>query len=151
MTYNFDWTVTQPAAAGYVIRVWHVGGDGNWLFYDDSPSAFEIQAGSLPQPTVTLPGTAGPFVQGAIVPIEWTLAAATGSGIFHAYAFASDGTYHWIMSVPAEAGRMTYNFDWTVIQPAAAGYVIRVWYVDIVGNWLFFDDSDVPFQITTGP
>jgi hypothetical protein len=41
-SYGFDWTVSQPAGGGYRVRVWYVDAAGNWLYFDDSDAAFNI-------------------------------------------------------------------------------------------------------------
>jgi hypothetical protein len=145
--YNFDWNVVQAPGQGYKVRVWYVDGSGNWLLFSDS-STFAIEAGSLPVPNVTTPSTAGPFDQGATVPVAWTVPAAVGSGTFHAYAYSGSGTYNWLQSVPANGSTTSYSFDWLVTQAPGTGYVVRVWYTDSSGNWLFFGDSSPAFEIT---
>ena len=143
-----NWTVTQPVDSGYVIRVWYVDGSGNWLVSDDSSPTFAITTGTLPVPTVTQPGTAGPFTQGSVVSVAWDVAYAGSTGMFHTYAY-KDGAYYWLDS-QAASGAGSYSFNWTVTQPVDSGYVVRVWYVDGSGNWLISDDSSPAFAIATG-
>jgi hypothetical protein len=145
--YGFSWTVAQPAAPGYVVRIWFVDQTGNWLAFGDSSQPFEITAGSLPQPVVTAPDNGGTFEQGDVVPVSWTL-SNPAAGFLHAYAYAADGSYHWLASQDASAGQTDYGFDWTVTQPVGTGYLLRVWFVDATGNWLTFDDSAQTFAIT---
>ena len=138
----------QPTGTGYVIRTWYVDGSGNWLVLGDSSPTFQISAGTLPIPTVTQPSTAGPFSQGSSVTVAWNVAYATATGDFHAYAYKS-GTYYWLNSLPA-TGAGSYSFSWIVTQPVDSGYVVRVWYTDAGGNWIFSGDSSPSFSITTG-
>jgi hypothetical protein len=105
---------------------------------------FQLEVAS-PTPEVTLPDSAGPFGQGSIVPVAWDVASPTSEGMFHVYAFGND-TYYYLTS-QAASGLDSYSYSWTVSQPLGEGYVIRIWYVDGDGNWRFFDDSDVPFEI----
>ena len=150
-TYSYDWTVTQPADTGYVIRVYYMDGLGNWLYPDSSDTAFDISAATqAPQPTVTAPNTGGTFAQGDVVPVAFDLAGATAAGIFHLYCWGADDTPYYLTSLPAVDGQTTYSYDWTVIQPADTGYVIRVYYMDGVGNWLYVDSSDTAFDISAG-
>ena len=103
-------------------------------------------AADLPTPTVTLPDSAGPFSLASTVPVAWTVASPATTGTFHIFAFASD-TYYYLAS-QAATGLGSYTYDWIVSQPTGTGYVIRVWYMDDLGNWLFFDDSSPTFAIT---
>ena len=147
-SYGFDWTVTQPIADGYVVRVWYVDGSGNWLVFDDSSPTFAITAGTLPVPSVTQPSSAGPFAQGDAVSVAFTVTGAPATGMFHTYAY-KDGTYYWLDS-RAASGAGSYSFSWKVTQPVGTGYVVRTWYVDGSGNWIVFDDSSPTFAITPG-
>ncbi len=49
--------------------------------------------------------------------------------------------------VAAVAGRTNYVFAWTVAQPAATDYKMRVWYVNASGNGVVVDDSNAVFTI----
>jgi hypothetical protein len=147
--HSFNWNVAQPVGTDYVIRVWYVDEAGNWLTFDDSDAAFEITEGTLPQPTVVAPNTGDPVAQGAVIPVDLSLANAT-EGWLHTYAFAG-GTYYWLNSQATSAGVASYSFDWTVAEPAGTGYVVRTWFVDPAGNWLYFDDSEPSFEITAAP
>lgn len=148
--FSYNWTVAQPVGTGYVIRVWYVDAVGNWLYMDASDAPFDITAGAFPQPTVTAPNSGASVATGSEVPIQWTL-ANPAAGLLHAYAYAADGTYYWLTTQVASAGQSTYDYNWTVAQPVGTGYVIRVWYVDGVGNWLTLGDSSPAFDITPGP
>ena len=149
-TYSFNWPVMQPAGSGYLARVWYVDGTGNWLSSDDSDEPFTINAGNLPQPTVTTPNTATSFTQGDLVPVSFDVTPAASNGMLVTYAVAADGTHHWLSTQPAVADQTTYSFNWPVMQPAGSGYLARVWYVDGTGNWLSSDDADEPFTINAG-
>ena len=120
---------------------------GNWLMMDESNAPFTISAGAIPTPTVTAPNTGGSFNQNAVVPITWTLAPTVGTGVMHVYAYTPGGTYIWLNTQAAVTGQASYTYNWTVAQPAGAGYTARVWYVDGAGNWLAFDGSDATFTI----
>ncbi len=97
--------------------------------------------------SVATPNSAGPFAQGTVVPVTWNVTNPPVGGYFHIYAF--DGAYHYLTSKPA-TGTNSYSANWTVTQPIGTGYVIRIWYVDAVGNWLVFGDSAPAFAISAG-
>jgi hypothetical protein len=145
--YEYSWGITQAPGTGYRVRVWYVDGAGNWLYFDDSEPAFEIVAADFPQPTVTSPSAPGPFNQGSVLDVTWELAAATDGGWLVAYAVEEDYTHHWLATLPAVAGQTLYDYTWGVTQPPGTGYRVRVWYVDLLGNWLYFDDSEPAFEV----
>jgi hypothetical protein len=100
---------------------------------------------------VTNPNAGGSFAQQSNLSVEWNLAAPADNGWLVAYAVAADNTHHWLSTLDAVAAQTAYSYSWDITQPAGAGYKIRVWYVDGSGNWLFYDDSDAPFEITAAP
>ena len=124
-------------------------GSGNWLVSDDSSPTFTISAGTLPTPTVTQPATAGPFSQSSMVygGLDGGLARpppATSTST------PTDGTYY-LANQPGghRSGLLHLRLD-RRRHPVDTGYVIRVWYMDAGGNWLFYDDSSPTFAIQTG-
>ncbi|MHB9116610.1 MAG: hypothetical protein ACYC6T_18775 [Thermoleophilia bacterium] len=56
-------------------------------------------------------------------------------------------TLHILAVQNAVAGQTSYSYNWTVAQPVGTGYKALVWYVDAVGNWLYYDLSNATFSI----
>ena len=147
-SYSMPWTVLQPAAADYTVRVLYVDGDGLAASSADSSGTFTI--GSV-APTVTAPTNGDAFLPLATTNVTWTLSAATSVGSFQVWAHSA--TQGWFQlnlgPIPAVANQTSYSMPWTVLQPAAADYTVRVLYVDGDGLAASSADSSGTFTIGT--
>jgi len=142
--YTYDWTFTQPVGTGYRILVWYRNAAGSYLYYDFSDVPFDIFA---PQPTVTAPNTGGTFPRQSTIPVTWTVPAPVDSGTFVVYLKTSTGGNYLLTTQNAVAAQTEYTYDWTITQPVGTGYRILVWYRNAAGSYLYYDFSDVRFDI----
>ena len=131
-SYSFPWTVAQPPAGDYKVRVWYRDAGGNGVDYDDSNAVFAINALAL---TVTAPNGGESFVPGSVPTVTWSVSSAVASGSFDVWVYSPTTSWYKLNSAPvaAVAGQANYVFAWTVAEPPAADYKMRVWYVNAAG------------------
>jgi len=104
-----------------------------------------------PQPTVTAPNGAEQWAQGSPQQITWTTATVPAGGSFRVFLRAPAGNFT-LLGAPsvaqADTGTGTdFAMAWTPTQAPATGYMVRVWFVDAAGSYLFYDQSDAGFEI----
>jgi len=146
---GYSQQVDVPTAAdgSYYVRVWYWNEAAIRVRYADS-GAIAVVA---PLPTVVSPNGAEQWAQGSPQQITWTTATAPAGGFFRVYLRAPAGSFT-SLGAPSVASADTgtgtdFAMAWTPTQAPATGYMVRVWYADAAGNWLFYDQSDAGFEI----
>ena len=144
--YSMPWTVGQPPASDYKVRVWYRDAGGNGVAFDDSNAVFAITPLTL---TVTAPNGGEVFLPGSVPAVTWSVSSAVSSGSFDVWVYSPTTSWYKLNSSPVApvAGQVNYTFAWTVAQPPATDYKIRVWYIDTAGNGVVVDDSNAVFTI----
>jgi len=103
------------------------------------------------QPYVTNPDTGGTFVRTTTIPVTWTVPSPVDTGTFRVYVRNPNGTETLLTTQNAVAAQTDYTYNWTITQPVGTGYNILIWYRNAAGSYLYFDSSDVPFDIGPPP
>ncbi len=147
LSYSMPWTVAQPPASDYRIRVWYRDAGGNGVVMDDSNAVFTISALTL---TVTAPNGGESHLLGSATDVTWTLPGAVSTGSFEVWAYSPTTSWYQLNGAPIAAvpGQLSYSMPWAVAQPPASDYRIRVWYRDAGGNGVVMDDSNAVFTIS---
>ncbi len=148
-TYNLAWTVTQPLGTDYRVRVDYEEGAGV-VATDASDAVFSIVAPQpvVPKVTVTAPNGNVVRVYGTESSVRWSTSTAVSAGVFRVYLYNSTATYELTTEpVAAVDGQTAYRVPWTVSEPIAGGYKVRVTYEDGQGSVLASDVSDTVFSI----
>jgi peptidoglycan/xylan/chitin deacetylase (PgdA/CDA1 family) len=148
--YSFAWSVVQPLASDYKLRVWYRDAGGNGVVMDDSNATFTI---AVPGLAVTAPNGGESLAVGTTPDVTWSLPVAVDAGSFDVWAWSPSTSWYKLNDSPVAAvsGRKDYSFAWTVAQPLAGNYKLRVWYRDIYGNGVVMDDSNAVFAIVAPP
>ena len=104
------------------------------------------QAADPPTVTVTAPDGAESWTVGGRHDVTWTLAEAVDVGSFDVWAWSPSTSWYQLNGLPVVAvpGETDYSLPWTVAEPPAGDYTIRVWYRDAAGAGIAMDDSDAP-------
>jgi peptidoglycan/xylan/chitin deacetylase (PgdA/CDA1 family) len=139
--YSFDWTVAQPPAGDYKVRIWYRDGNGTGIAMDESNAAFAVVT---PQLAVTSPAGGEDWTLGSQHTATWTLPQAVAVGTFDVWAWSPSTSWYKLNNDPiaANAAKTSYDFNWTVTQPPAGDYKLRVWYRDEYGNGVAMGETD---------
>jgi FtsP/CotA-like multicopper oxidase with cupredoxin domain len=146
MSYTFAWTLAQPPATDYKVRVWYKDAAGNGITFDDSNATFTI---GVLTATVTAPNGGETWTLGSQQNVTWTLNSAVSAGSFDVWAWSPTMGWNQLNAapIPAVAAQTTYSYAWSIALLPAADYKIRVWYRNAAGTGVAFDDSNATFTI----
>ena len=86
--------------------------------------------------TVTAPSVGEKIGSGTTKDVTWTVEPAVSVGSFEVWAVSQSRGDHPLNTAPiaADGAKTDYTFAWTVAQPPAADYQIKVVYLDTEGQ-----------------
>ena len=146
-SYSWTWAVTQPPVPGGMLRLRYFNTSGTGIA--TAEKAVSVVAPPPPVLAVTVPNGGEVFTKDADVTARWTLSRAVDSGSFRLTAVSPTVGSHDLNGeqIPARSGATSYTFSWTVAQPAADDYRLRVSYLDGPGRTVASDESDGAFAV----
>jgi hypothetical protein len=154
-TYSIPWPVNQAAGA-YKLWVYYYSDAGGSTVVGTDVSTGTITITADPKPTLTSPQSGSFARNGPAQTITWTMSnggSATGSfGLW----LKNTVTNAWVRitpaagTIPAEAGKTSYTYAWSVTQPAAT-YRLWVYYYATNGTTLLGSSVSSGAITLTGP
>ena len=145
-SFDFTWVASQPPGVDYRVSVTYTTPNGILRAYDTSDFGFTIAPVSL---AVMSPNGSEAYRQGEPAQIAWQTLTPVSTGRFEIWAYSPSTSWYLLTpgGVPAVSGLVDYSYDWSVAEPAATDYHVRIWYRAEDGSAIAADDSDATFRI----